>query len=348
MATQQLDRLEADLARLADRGLDAHAVRVEAMDRLQRVVDVDGYCFVSVDPRTLAQTSVATAGVDRGGAPLIYRNEYEQPDVAKHADLAASRHPVRVLSEATKGRPERSPRYRELLSPWGLRHELRAAVRERATTWGFVHLYRGHGRRDFDADDAAAVERAGRAIAPLLRAAVLGHGRTTVPAAQAPALIMLDPLDQIVEATGGGHAWLHALRDPAAPDQTVPEVLLTLGAWARGIARRGSDDVARAVMPGSDGGWYALHAAATDQERVAVIVQPARGPDLVPLLLSRYRLTAAEQEVTELVLQGRSTKEIAGDLVISPHTVQDRLKAVFEKVGVRSRRELVARLNAPA
>jgi DNA-binding CsgD family transcriptional regulator len=123
---------------------------------------------------------------------------------------------------------------------------------------------------------------------------------------------------------------------------------VTLGAWARGIPCRGGDESARAVMPGGDGVWYSLHASATDRERVAVIVQPARGAELVPLMLTRYRLTAAEQQVTELVLQGRSTKEIAGDLVISPHTVQDRLKAVFEKVGVRSRRELVAQLNAPA
>jgi DNA-binding CsgD family transcriptional regulator len=337
--------LESDLAGLADRGLDAHTLRVEAMERVRRVVDVDGYCFVSVDPRTLAQTSVVTWGVDRRGAPAIYRNEYEQPDVAKHADLAASRHPVRVLSQATKGRPERSARYRELLAPWGLPHELRAAVRERGTTWGFIHLYRADDRRDFDGDEATAVERATRAIAPLLRAAVVGRAHAQVPAAQAPALVMLDGRNGIAEATGGGHAWLDALRDPAAPEQPVPEVLVSLAAWARAIAAGGSDDVARAVMPGRDGGWYSLHAAATDAERVAVIVQAARGAELVPLLLSRYALTRAEQEVTELVLQGRSTKEIAGDLVISPHTVQDRLKAVFEKVGVRSRRELVARLN---
>jgi|tagenome__1003787_1003787.scaffolds.fasta_scaffold20884176_2 DNA-binding CsgD family transcriptional regulator len=338
--------LESDIARLAARGLDAHTLRVEAMERIRRVVDVDGYCFVSVDPRTLAQTSVATWGVDRRGAPLIYRNEYEQPDVAKHADLATSRHPVRVLSQATKGRPERSARYRELLAPWGIPHELRAAVRERGTTWGFIHLYRGDGRRDFDADEAAVVERATRAIAPVLRAAVVG--RAQVPAAQAPALVILDGLNGIAEATGGGHAWLDALRDPADPEQAVPEVLVTLSTWARAIACHGSDDVARAVMPGRDGAWYSLHAAATGAERVAVIVQPARGAELVPLLLSRHGLTRAEQEVTELVLQGRSTKEIAGDLVISPHTVQDRLKAVFEKVGVRSRRELVAQLNSPA
>ena len=62
------------------------------------------------------------------------------------------------------------------------------------------------------------------------------------------------------------------------------------------------------------------------------------------MIADAYALTARERVVTELIAQGLSTNEIAGRLFLSPYTVQDHLKSIFEKADVGTRGELVARL----
>jgi DNA-binding CsgD family transcriptional regulator len=81
-----------------------------------------------------------------------------------------------------------------------------------------------------------------------------------------------------------------------------------------------------------------------DQSRdtVAVIIQEATLEQVAPVVMRAYGLTDQERTVSGLVLQGLSTRAISERLHITQHTVQDHLKSIFEKTGVRSRRELVA------
>jgi DNA-binding CsgD family transcriptional regulator len=59
-----------------------------------------------------------------------------------------------------------------------------------------------------------------------------------------------------------------------------------------------------------------------------------------------YGLTQREREITRPVLIGKSTTQIADDLVIAPVTVQQHLKSIFAKTGVHSRRDLVCTVFA--
>ena len=96
------------------------------------------------------------------------------------------------------------------------------------------------------------------------------------------------------------------------------------------------------------GRWAVLHAARlsgpSGERRKSVVVAPARPADTVPLLLAAHGLTPREADVARLVLRGPSTETIIDTLHISRYTVQDHLRAVFDKVGVRSRRDLAGRL----
>lgn len=80
------------------------------------------------------------------------------------------------------------------------------------------------------------------------------------------------------------------------------------------------------------------------QMRTAVTLERARAPELAELVADAYGLTARQRHVTELVAQGLSTTAIAARLHVSMYTVTDHLKAIFEKLDVSSRGELVARL----
>jgi DNA-binding CsgD family transcriptional regulator len=129
----------------------------------------------------------------------------------------------------------------------------------------------------------------------------------------------------------------------------LPSVVLSVAGRAlrssNSAHQRGEVAVARVLS--RTGTWVVIHGAALDSagsRRVAVIVEPAHPARIYPLLMAAYGLTERERDVTRLVLQGSSTAQMATELVVSQGTVQQHLKSVFDKTGVRSRRDLVGKI----
>ena len=155
------------------------------------------------------------------------------------------------------------------------------------------------------------------------------------------------PDGAVVAITPASERWLSTLIAAAPAEGDLPAVVNSVAYRALLAARGGAPEGARARVPTSVGTWLAIHGSVVGdpaEGRVAVILEPARAPEIAPLIVAAYGLTAREREVTQLVLHGLSTAEIAGQLHLSEYTVQDHLKAIFEKVGVRSRRDLVAQI----
>jgi DNA-binding CsgD family transcriptional regulator len=162
-----------------------------------------------------------------------------------------------------------------------------------------------------------------------------------------PGLILLAGDGSVETMTPPARRWLGELVDSTNDAAPLPLLVVSIADQARRAAAGQTEEVASVRLPRRSGGWLLVDASLLDGGaggRVAVMVHPAREPELASLIAAAYGLSRRERAVTRLVLHGRSTREIADELHVSAYTVQDHLKAIFAKVGVSSRRELVAQL----
>ena len=135
---------------------------------------------------------------------------------------------------------------------------------------------------------------------------------------------------------------------PAIPAES--KIIQAVAARARSLDP-GQDPLevgARSRVRTRSGSWLLLYgtrlAGGADAARTAVIIQPATPAAVAPLVTLAHGLSVRESQVTRLCMEGLSTRQMANALALSPHTVQDHLKSIFAKTGVRSRSELVGQI----
>jgi DNA-binding CsgD family transcriptional regulator len=342
-------RASDKLARLAGHGLDLVSFWRASTEVLAGAVPHDAApCWFTLDPASLLVTSHFDENVPEL-PPQWMIHEYDQDDVNKLADVARSQHGVSTLHEATGGDPTSSPRWHFNMTLGG-DQELIAALRTPAgEVWGALGLYRGPGRALFDDAELAFVRAVAPSLAEGARRGLLVGEAVDPEGPDAPGLLVLSHDGEVESATPGVERWLAALPDGDLQSGKLPSAVRAVAGRALRTADHPDQpgEIAVSRVLSRAGTWVVLHGASLvsgESHRVAVIVEPAHPARIAPLLMSVYGLTEREQEVTRLVLQGSSTAEMAERLVVSAHTVQQHLKSVFDKTGVRSRRDLVAKV----
>ena len=198
--------------------------------------------------------------------------------------------------------------------------------------WGNVVLYRSSAI--FSDEEVATVASLSRPLAEGIRLSLLRSAAHRANG-DGPGMVVVRGTE-ITATSATGERWLKRL-----DEGRVPTAMLSICARARAEGAV----IARVACKG--GGWMTLHASrieGLEDGDVAIILDEARPIHLAPVLVAALGLTERERDVVEHVLQGQPTKQIARSLSISAYTVQDHLKSIFEKTGVRTRGELALRL----
>jgi DNA-binding CsgD family transcriptional regulator len=345
-------RTEQAIIHLSHAGLNPHTFRVEALRRLRKIVPVDALFCATVDPATLLFTGSMVEEIPESVTPAFLTNEFLHDDVTKFVHLAHATRPVQSLYAATRGEPALSPRYRDILAPIGFGDELRAALRIGSVTWGVLCLHRELTAPGFTNAEATFLERIAPHLAVGLRTGLLIEDAVTTPTADAPGLVVLADDLSIAAVTAPAEQWLAELGDwprRGEPPQAVRAVASRLLALEQAHADAPALPP-RARVQTRSWRWLVLHASRLSGPAgtgpIAVILEPATPAEVAPLVLQAYGLTPREAQVAQLVLQGLPTGEIVDRLCITALTVQQHLKAIFDKTGARSRREFVAQVFA--
>jgi DNA-binding CsgD family transcriptional regulator len=323
--------------------------------RLSQLVPFDGGCWFATDPATaLASCPVRIENVESGHCESYWEREFLVSDDLLFRDLARSVHPAGSLLAATDGHPERSARYREFLAPQGYADELRAVFRLGGGTWGVLDLFRERGREPFSTREVDLVGAVSPAVAGGLRALALPAPSGVAEAQDGPGTALYDADGRLTSLDEQAEDWFAELAgcgwnaaEPPAQLATVTAVLARAHAIAAGRDR----GPAAARLRSASGRWLLVHASCLrtpsgETGPTALVIEPAKSAQIAPIVVEAYCLTRREQEITQAVARGLSNAEIGAALHLSAHTVRDHLKAVFGKVGVGSRGELVAKLFA--
>lgn len=353
MSGYQKQQAKNKIIDLAGQGLDL-VTFWQASDEVltQLIPNYMGPCWFTLDPASLLVTSHYNANADMLHLPREWLvHEYGEDDFHKIATVARSERGYSTLHEATGGDPSRSPGWNLYVRPYGGDQELLVALRTPSgAVWGVLGLYREPDQPLFAASECDFLLEVAPHLAEGARRGLLIGEAADPEGQEAPGLVILKQ-DWTVESLSPSVArWLDELPggDWTAHGKLPPAVLSVAGRALRTAEHvNAPGEVAVARVLSRSGHWVVLHGAGlvgSGARRTAVIIEPSHPARIAPLLMAAYELTKREQEVTRLVLQGHSTAEIADQLVISVHTVQQHLKSVFEKTAVHSRRELIGRV----
>jgi DNA-binding CsgD family transcriptional regulator len=315
---------------------DDRRLRGDLLGKLRRAVGFDAYAFLLTDPETAVGSSpLADVPMPLFGAlPRLIRAKYL---TAANRWTALNPGQVALLSTAADGDPLPT-----LLAEHGFTDVASLVFRDRFGCWGFLDLWRRG--RVFTAAEARRLAAFAEPVTAALREA---QAATFVPrpsfaSRSGPVVLLLSPVLDVVGQTPQTHEYLQTLIPPEQGRAPVPASAYNVAAQLLAVEAGVDDHPPTARVHLSAGLWLTLRAARIGAD-IAVTIEESTPAERLDLFARVCALSARESELVTHLASGSGTREVAGRMCLSEHTVQDHLKSVFAKTQTRSRKALLAR-----
>jgi DNA-binding CsgD family transcriptional regulator len=322
-------------------GLDSVTLRTEVARRAAGIVPFDAQSFSTTDPDTGLLTHGVGEGLSMRFVQAYLYEVYPHEEAMTTLDLVRS---GRTVSTSD------SHAFRDILRVEGLAHELKVLPCANGDLWGSWCLMRETGSPCFSEREMRFLRIILPHLAHGLRSAALVDRAFDQPGLTADGeptgVIILAACGRISLRNPTATAQLDDLGDVGIGTQEIiPFAVASAVAWLR--VRQESDAELR--VRGRSGRWYTLRASLTEPDAsgtssTIVLIEPVTSREIAPILAQLYGLSPREREVLSLVARGEPTKRIAAQLGVSAYTVQDHVGHACEKVGVRGRKALLAKL----
>lgn len=345
-----LTRFRAEIERICSAPMDARTLRLQVLEELRRIIGFDAYVWLITDPDTAVGSAPLADVPCLPELPRLITLKYLSV-VNRWTTLAGQDVPVALLLKATKGDRTLSLVWRELLCRYGIRDIASTVFADRFGCWGFLDLWRDAGAT-FDEDDATLLAAIAPPVTRALRecqARTFGAPAVSDRRELGPAVLLLDDELTIRGQTTATQSWLQVLVPAPEGHTPIPASVYNVAAQLLAVEHDVDRHRPAARVHLADGFWVTLRAArlsqpgSTEVGSIAVTIEETSPVDRLEVFSRAAALTTRETELLVHLARGSDTRDLAGRMFLSEHTVQDHLKSIFAKTSAHSRRTLLSR-----
>lgn len=259
--------------------------------------------------------------------------------------------PAAFLRAETDNHPERSLVWRELLRHYEVDDVASLVFRDRFGCWAFLDLWRNMSDGAFTSSEGEFLTAIASPITAALRRcqALTFRVSESVSSGLGPVVLVLSGQLEVRAQTPETEKYLRILVPPDGDRRPIPSGAYNVAAQLLAVEAGVDDHLPSARVHLAGAAWLTLRAARMEgtgprtEQDVAVTIEATSPTDRMTLFIKVCGLSTRESELVHHLAGGADTREIAGLMFLSQHTVQDHLKSIFAKTNTRNRRELLTR-----